>query len=302
MDVFARAGGGRSSGSRGSRSSAPPRSYSSPKPAQPSQTPKESTPPSQLSPQPTQRPQSSFLRGLAGGIVGGILGGMLFRSLGFGGGLGGESGGIGLFEILLICALLYGAYWFFKKRRQAAAASGYYQSSAETVEPRYQTSYAPAYVQPQEEEWDVEKGVSYIRQMDPSFDEKKFQDLCMDYFFKIQGAWANNDVSGVRNLLTEEMFRIFGDDIEKLKLEKKINKLENIAVRSVDIVEAWQESGRDYITVRFYANLLDYTVDEATGKVVLGSKTEPVKFEEYWTFTRPVGNHPWQLSAINQAE
>jgi predicted lipid-binding transport protein (Tim44 family) len=302
MDAFARAGGGRSSGSRGSRSSTPPRSYSAPKPSQPSQKPGESMPPSQVSPQPFQQPQSSFWRGLAGGIMGGILGGMLFRGLGFGGDLGGESGGIGLFEILLIGALLFGVYWFFKKRRQAAAASGYYQSSAETVEPRYQTSYAPAYEQQREEEWDVEKGLSYIRQMDPSFDEKKFQDLCMDHFFKIQGAWANNDVSGVKNLLTEEMFRIFGDDIEKLKLEKKINKLENIAVRSVDIVEAWQESGRDYITVRFYANLLDYTVDETTGRVVSGSKTEPVKFEEYWTFTRPVGNHPWQLSAISQSE
>jgi len=43
-------------------------------------------------------------------------------------------------------------------------------------------------------------------------------------------------------------------------------------------------------------------VDEATGQVVSGSKTEPVKFEEYWTFTRPVGNNPWKLSAINQAD
>jgi len=51
-----------------------------------------------------------------------------------------------------------------------------------------------------------------------------------------------------------------------------------------------------------YANLLDYTIDEATGTVLSGSKTEPVKFEEYWTFTRLVGNNPWQLSAIQQAE
>ena len=301
MDAYARVGGGRSSGSRGSRSFTPPRSYSPPKPAQPSQNPGESVPPSQVSPQPFQQPQSSFWHGLAGGVMGGILGGMLFRGLGFGGGLGGEGGGIGLFEILVVCALLYGAYWFFKKRRQAAVADQYYQSSTETVESRYQTSYAPAYDQ-QPEEWDVEKGLRYIRQMDSSFDEKRFQDLCMDHFFKIQGAWANNEISGIRNLLTEEMFKIIGDDIEKLKLEKKINKLENIAVRSVDIAEAWQESGKDYITVRFYANLLDFTVDETTGQVVSGSKTEPVKFEEYWTFTRPVGNNPWRLSAINQAE
>jgi len=238
-----------------------------------------------------------------GGVMGGILGGMLFRSLGFGNDLGTEGGsGIGLFEILLIGALLYGVYWFIKRRRQAALTSGYYQSSMGTAEPSYQTSYGQGYEQKHEEEWDLEKGLSYIRQMDPSFDEKKFQDLCMDHFFKIQGAWANRDMSGVRSLLTEEMARIIRDDAEKLKSERKINKLENIAVRSVDIVEAWQESGRDYITVKFYANLLDYTVDETTGQVVSGNKTEPVKFEEYWTFTRPVGNNPWQLSAINQVE
>ena len=39
---------------------------------------------------------------------------------------------------------------------------------------------------------------------------------------------------------------------------------------------------------------------ELTGEVVRGSKTEPSKFEEYWTFARPAGSGPWQLSAINQ--
>ena len=296
MDAFARVSGGRSSGSRGSRSSTPPRSYSAPKPAQPS------TPPSQPLSQPSPQPQSSLWRGVMGGMMGGILGGMLFRSLGFGNNLADEGGGIGLFEILLIAALLFGVYWFIKRRRQAAAASAYYQSSMGTAEPSYQASYGQGYGQQRGEEGDLGKGLSYIRQMDSSFDEKKFQDLCMDHFFKIQGAWANRDMSGVKSLLTEEMLRIIQDDAEKLKSERKINKLENIAVRSVDIVEAWQESGRDYITVKFYANLLDYTVDESTGQVVSGSKTEPVKFEEYWTFTRPVGNKAWQLSAINQLE
>lgn len=296
LDAFARVSGGRSSGSRGSRSSTPPGSYSTPRSTQPSSP---SQPPSQPSPQP----QSSLWRGIAGGIVGGILGGMLFRSLGFGGDQGAEGGGgIGLFEILLIGALLFGVYWYIKRRRQAALANAYYQSSMGTAGPSYQPSYGQSYEQPREEERDLGKGLSYIRQMDSSFDEKKFQDLCMDHFFKIQGAWTNRDMPGAKNLLTEEMLRIIQDDAEKLRSERKMNKLENIAVRSVDIVEAWQESGRDYITVKLYANLLDYTIDETTGQVVSGSKTEPVKFEEYWTFTRPVGNNPWQLSAINQSE
>jgi len=167
-DAFARVGGGRSSGSLGSRSSTLPRSYSSPRSTQPS------PPPSQSLAQPPPKPQSSFWKGMMGGVMGGILGGMLFRSLGFGGDPGDPgaegSGGIGLFEIFLIGALLLGVYWYIRRRRQ--------------------------------------------------------------------GTWANREMSGVRNLLTEEMSGILQGDAEKLKSGGKMNRLDNIAVRSVDLVEA----------------------------------------------------------------
>ena len=90
-------------------------------------------------------------------------------------------------------------------------------------------------------------------------------------------------------------------DCDRLRQQRRVNHLENIAVRSVEATEAWQEAGQDFVTMRFLANLLDYTVDEATGQVVEGSRTEPVKFEEYWTFARPVGPNAWRLSAIQQA-
>lgn len=80
-----------------------------------------------------------------------------------------------------------------------------------------------------------------------------------------------------------------------------INRLENIAIRKVEIAEAWQESGKDYITTLFTANLLDYTVDAVNREVVEGDKLNPVKFQEYWTFCREIGSPRWQLSAINQA-
>jgi predicted lipid-binding transport protein (Tim44 family) len=239
-------------------------------------------------------------RGIAGGIMGGMLGSMLFRGLGYGSDLTGEGGGIGLFEILLIGALLYCVYWYFKRRRQVALARAYQESSMEMAPQAYGMSPSPSQGQPAEE--DKARGISHIRQMDPSFDEKQFLDLCMDKFFQIQGAWANRDMTTVRKLMTDEMFRTLQADAASLKSEGKINRLDNIAVRSVDLVEIWQESGNDYTTVKYLASLLDYTIDETRNEVVSGSRTEPVKFEEYWTFTRPVGNRPWQLSAINQAE
>jgi len=311
LEAWARAGGGRSMGSRGSRSMTAPKPYTAPRPSQPSSTYNPTRPPLGA---PGAQPSSSggFMRSLGGGILGGLAGGMLFNSL-FGGSsahsgggvAGGGGGGIGMFDILLLAGIAYLIYWYIKKkRREASATAGYYQSSG-TVELPPQPQYAPLYDQPQGTlpagDWDLEGGLANIRQYDPSFDEAKFQDMGMDTFFKIQGAWANRDMAPVKSLLTDEMFRIFQEDADRLKAQKQLNRLDNIAVRSVDITEAWQESGSDFITVRVYANLLDYTVDETSGQVISGNKTEPVKFEEYWTFTRPVGNNAWQLSAINQS-
>ena len=110
----------------------------------------------------------------------------------------------------------------------------------------------------------------------------------------------NRNLSPVNSLLTDEMRNIFNEEINTLLREKKVNRLENIAVRNVQIVEVWQETGQDFITILLTANLLDYTTDDSTGKVIAGSNVDPVKFEEYWTFTRTVGNNPWKLSAISQ--
>ena len=220
-----------------------------------------------------------------------LLGGMLFGRGGFGGGGG---GGIGM--ILLLAGIGYLVYRFVIKNR---ADEGSYGQPGKVIQMNdYQSqnqgvSYAPV-------RNELEEGLSYIRQMDPAFDERRFNDNVMDMFFKIQGAFMNRDLSSASGLLTDEMRGLLQRDVDTLVREKKVNRLENIAVRSVEISEAWQESGKDFVTAMVYANLLDYTTDDTSGAVISGSKTEPVKFEEYWTFTRPVGNNSWKLSAINQ--
>jgi predicted lipid-binding transport protein (Tim44 family) len=292
---IARAGGGTSSGSRGSRS------FSSPSPSYSDTAPQKQT--SQNPVEPASAPQPAgggFMRGLAGGILGGLIGSMLFSSLGFAGQGGFGGSGIGLVEILLILGLGFFIYRLFKKKRGEEASSGAFSQTS--YQPQGQSGYEPYRTASGRAGTTGNDGISYIRQMDASFSEDRFKDSVMDTFFKIQAAWMNRDLSSVSALLTDEMKRTFQGDIDKFLIDRTINRIENIAVRNVDITEAWQEAGQDFITVLFYANLLDYTTDESTGAVVTGSKTEPVKFEEYWTFTRPVGNNPWKLSAINQVE
>lgn len=298
-EAEARAGGGRSFGSRGTRTYKAPSRTVNPSPSRP-----QAAPASPQQPFPQAQPQrqgGSFLRGLAGGVVGGLLGGMLFRSLGFAG--PGAGGGIGIFDILLIGGILYLIYRFVASRRREAAqtAGGAQQNwrQAETVEPppqQYGFGQA-AQAAPVDE---TSFGLAHVRQMDGTFDENRFKETVQDVFFRIQGAWTRRDLSPVADLLTPEMQVVFRQQIDELRAAGTINRLENIAVREVDITEAWQEEGKDFLSVRFLASILDYTTDE-TGKVIAGSDTEPVKFEEYWTFCRPVGPNPWKLSAIQQA-
>lgn len=306
--------GGGSFGSRGSRSMTPVRPYTPP-----SNSGGQSTDPSRLvmppsAPSRSLNPYSSgstdsLWRGLGGGLLGGLAGSLIGRWL-FGGGPeaqaapeSGDSRGFGLIDLIVLGGLGYFIYWLITKRRrqQTAALQGIDQSNpAETrLQPPYFELEPPAHTEP---EWDLETGLRYIEQADPLFSEEKFKDQAMDYFFKIQGAWVDRDLSTVKHLLTREMFDVLQEDAEKMRRDGMINRLENMAVREVNLTEAWQESGQDYLTVRIYVTLLDYTLNERTGEIVAGSKVEPAKFEEYWTFTRPMGNNPWQLSAISQAE
>jgi predicted lipid-binding transport protein (Tim44 family) len=137
--------------------------------------------------------------------------------------------------------------------------------------------------------------------MDRSFDPSRFLKSAQDLFFKVQGAWNRQDTRGLGSLCGSELMRTWEQELADLRARGQKNRMENIALSSSEITEAWTETGQDYITVRLQANLLDYTVDEKSGAVITGNSSEPVEFEEYWTFSRPVGPNPWKLAAVQQA-
>jgi predicted lipid-binding transport protein (Tim44 family) len=304
-EVFARAGGGRSSGSRSYSSGGSTSRSTSPTQPSPSQQKQyQQTQPAQ--PAAPASPSRGFFSGLMGGMVGGLLGGMLFRSLGFAG--DGMGGGFGLSDIFLIMIVL-GIIYFVVKRfrsRQAMQMSMAGAGGSPYSYPGPGPSPGPILGPPPvEENYKGSPSVDALRHimsMDPSFNEKAFKDLAEDLFFKIQGGWTRRDLGGIRSLLSPAMYGVFKEQLDRLVADKEINRLENIAVREVEIAGAGQERGEEFVTVRFYANLLDYTVHEKTGQIVTGSSSDPVKFVEYWTFSRNVGEKNWVLGGITQEE
>lgn len=287
----ARIGGGGSSGSRGSRSYSAPRSLSAPaSPASPSQRATEA--PAQPAP---QRPGG--LLGGFGGMLGGLLLGGLLGSLLFGGAGGGLGGGIGLLEILVTAGLAYLAISFFRRRQPTLVTeSGYAPAGWAPAEASQRVGGVA--VVPQDD--DFERGLAAIRMMDPSFAPARFTEIATDLFTRLQIGWSAGDLAAVRTHLSDEMAVALETDLSRLRTLRRVNRVEKVSVESAELTEAWQEYGRDLVTVRFRARALDYTMDEGTGSVVEGSNTTPTSFAEYWTFARKVGPNLWQLSAIQQ--
>ena len=60
------------------------------------------------------------------------------------------------------------------------------------------------------------------------------------------------------------------------------------------VLDAFYES----ITVRIFASMLDYTVDEKTGEVLHGDARRPRVFSEYWTLIRRVGHSPSKAAGV----
>jgi predicted lipid-binding transport protein (Tim44 family) len=300
-DVWARAGSG---GSRGSRSYSPPARPSPAAPTTPSSPSRSLNQPT--SPAAPQRPGffgGGLMGGLAGFAIGGLIGSMLFGGLGHG--LGGF-GGIGLLEMLLIGGGLYFLFRFFRNRqaqspRPAYAGAGATSAYGAGGERSWGTAGGATVEMPAGAPSDLERGIASIRTMDPGLDTSAIADHARRVYFVVQQAIGMRELAGVRDYLAPEMATVLQAQCDRLRGARQTNRVEQLDLRRAELSEAWQEGGRDYVTVLISATMLDYTVDDATGAVVEGSRTATQTIEDFWTFTRPVGNNPWKLSAIQTA-
>ncbi len=276
------------------RSKAGGKSFSSSPSKAPASTPASSAPAAA-----SNRTGGGFGRGLMGGLVGGAIGSMLFGSM-----FGGGGSGMGILPLLILGGVGYFLYKRFRNSRPGAGSVAPSQYSQQGFQPSSifgggnDTSAQPP--PPIIGENLVADGMSQIKQFDRDFDPAHFTEVASDVFFQVQAGWMRRDLASYRHLLGEQMAREYEEHFTEMRSKGHINKLESIAVRGVEIVQAGSDGREDFVSVLFTANLLDYTVDDKSGQLVSGSMTDPVKFKEEWTWARPTGTQNWKLEGIKE--
>lgn len=286
----ARVGGGRSFGSRGSKTfTAPPATRTAPgaAPVERSMAERRAVPPGAA----VSSPASRF-----GGLRGLLLGGLFAAALGGIFGFGALASLLGfVLQFALIAGVVYFVVNYFRNRNQRPALSsarGYGDPSRDMADrPSFNFSGGGGSVPAAEPVSSLTIGQD---------DLNSFERLLGE----IQTAYSREDTAELGAKTTPEMFSYFSQELSDAKSQGVRNEVSNVKLLQGDLSEAWREGNSDYATVAMRYSLVDATVDRTTGEVISGDRSNPSEVIELWTFrrddnrSRPEG---WQLSAIQQA-
>jgi ribosomal protein L37AE/L43A len=108
-------------------------------------------------------------------------------------------------------------------------------------------------------------------------------------FMGVQQAWTMLKPDVARPFETDNIYDMHRYWIEAYQRQNLRNVLDRITIESITPVKIQSDRFYDAMTVRIFADMLDYTVN-AQGQGVCGSSNRPRRFSEYWTFIRRQGS------------
>ena len=132
------------------------------------------------------------------------------------------------------------------------------------------------------------QAVQALQQSDPAFDLQAFYGRVSTAFLKIQDAWCAQNLQTIRPFISDGTHERFGLQFTEQKLDALRDRMKNIAVQQIQMVQLIHDNVFDSATVCITASAVDQTLSTQTGAVVSGSGDAEV-FTEYWTFLRRRG-------------
>lgn len=131
----------------------------------------------------------------------------------------------------------------------------------------------------------------------PSVNQDIIINLARNTFLDIQKAFSEQNLSKVRNLMTDRMYNYLEGQIKELKDRGLRNIIEDIKINDIQIVHVEEEKDYKVVVIEIDAWAIDYVVDRY-GNIVEGDSKNPTNFKEYWAFVGKAID--WRLDDIKQ--
>lgn len=129
-------------------------------------------------------------------------------------------------------------------------------------------------------------------------------DITKDYISKVfhlvQKSWAEKNADVAKDFMSESLYLNHKVQTDLMISNHEKNILERIRLKEIHTAEIldYQDARRDTMLVLIHASMIDYVIDEITGKIKWGKKDEPEEIGELWKFIR--SKDRWVLDSIEQ--
>lgn len=128
-----------------------------------------------------------------------------------------------------------------------------------------------------------------LEALDPEFSADQFISWAKEVFVTLNQAWTAKDWSKIRPFESDTLFREHSQLLDDYIKNGRTNVLDRVAVKDAVITNYYEDSQNEYLEVTMRTNMIDYVVEDATGKVTAGDKTTLWDMEYTLKFMRSRG-------------
>ncbi|MBK67628.1 MAG: translocase [Rickettsiales bacterium] len=136
---------------------------------------------------------------------------------------------------------------------------------------------------------DTVSALTRIALGDPDFRPEEFLEGAKNAFEYIVENFASGDKEALEPLLSHELMDAFEAIIDERAKKDHVATTDILNVKKAEILRAFLNNDKAYITVRFVADETKYLEDE-DGTLIEGDPEQIHEIKDIWTFERPIRN------------
>ncbi len=130
--------------------------------------------------------------------------------------------------------------------------------------------------------------VKKINEILPDFNPEEFKNKTYNIYIGIQNAWMNFDNIKLRDLVTDEMYNMYIDQLEILKNNNKQNIIRDVELDDFKIVGMEFNDTDISIVVNYKITCYDYIINTTNNKIIKGKDTNKVTHNYQLLFIRSI--------------
>lgn len=141
--------------------------------------------------------------------------------------------------------------------------------------------------------------VARIKANDPNFSQEEMISYANEVWLTLQEAWEKKTWQQVRPFESNTLFNIHNRQLQEFIDNHMTNYLNKQNIRSTILANYHQDENHDILDVKLDASLLDYTLDDESGRLLEGSKEQYVHRSYHLQFIRKIGSKTNNINGTN---